>query len=97
MTISLKGKTALVTGGGAGIGRATSIAFASAGANVVVADVDRSGAKETVAMMGDLPGTGIVVVTDVSSARANSRRRPIAAKKIGTVSPGSISKACGCA
>jgi len=34
------GKVALITGGGSGIGRSTAMAFATAGASVVVADVD---------------------------------------------------------
>ncbi len=39
MTGTLQGKTALITGAGGGIGRATAIAMARAGANVVVTDM----------------------------------------------------------
>jgi NAD(P)-dependent dehydrogenase (short-subunit alcohol dehydrogenase family) len=66
VTSSINGKTALVTGGGSGIGRSTALAFASAGANVVVADVDRPGGEETVALMEGLAGGGIFVAADVS-------------------------------
>ena len=45
------GKSVIVTGGGSGIGRASAIAFAAEGAQVVVADLT-DGAEETAAMIG---------------------------------------------
>jgi NAD(P)-dependent dehydrogenase (short-subunit alcohol dehydrogenase family) len=47
------GKVAIVTGGGSGIGRATSIALAKAGASVVVADMNEDGGRETVSQIED--------------------------------------------
>src|ERR1700730_14941523 len=45
---SLKNKTAVVTGGGSGIGRAICHVFALAGARVYVLDIDETGSAETV-------------------------------------------------
>ncbi len=49
MTRPLEGKAALVTGAASGIGRATALAFATAGARVLVADVDGDGGEATAA------------------------------------------------
>jgi NAD(P)-dependent dehydrogenase (short-subunit alcohol dehydrogenase family) len=67
---SFEGKVALVTGGASGMGRATSLAFADAGARVLVADVDVRGGEETAAMIDAAGGAARFVRTDVSSAPA---------------------------
>jgi len=64
--IRLDGKVALVTGGGSGIGRATAIAYAESGANVVVADVDEAGAKGTIQRVEGAGAKALFVRTDVS-------------------------------
>jgi len=60
------GKTALITGAAAGIGRATALTFAAEGASVVASDVDDAGGKETVAMIEKEGGKAIYVSADVS-------------------------------
>lgn len=69
MSESMEGRVALVTGAAAGIGRATAIAFARRGANVVVSDIDDEGGEETVrAIREDEGGEAIYVHADVSLA-----------------------------
>ncbi|MGH7396893.1 MAG: SDR family NAD(P)-dependent oxidoreductase [Candidatus Rokuibacteriota bacterium] len=63
---SLRDRTAVVTGGASGIGRALALRFAREGAHVVVADLDESGMAETVAGVGKAGRRGLAVATDVS-------------------------------
>jgi NAD(P)-dependent dehydrogenase (short-subunit alcohol dehydrogenase family) len=62
----LAGKVALVTGGGSGIGEATTLAFAAAGAAVVVADIDEAGARATAERVVDGGGQALAVRCDVT-------------------------------
>jgi NAD(P)-dependent dehydrogenase (short-subunit alcohol dehydrogenase family) len=62
----LKGRIAVVTGSGGGIGRACAREFAKEGASVVVADINYSGALETVAAIKQAGGTALAVETDVA-------------------------------
>src|SRR3979490_1732106 len=64
----LKGQTAIVTGAGSGIGRATALLFADEGAFVALVDRDTAGLLETIAIMRDAKGDGSVHVGDVGDA-----------------------------
>ena len=65
---SFAGKVAFVTGATSGIGRATALAFARAGASVVVADVADQGNEETARMIEDLGGRSLAVRCNVTQA-----------------------------
>lgn len=58
--------TTAITGGGAGMGRATARLFADRGADVVVIDLDEEMANETVSLIENEGGSAIPVVADVS-------------------------------
>jgi NAD(P)-dependent dehydrogenase (short-subunit alcohol dehydrogenase family) len=62
----LDGKSALITGGGGGIGRATALAFAREGARVAVADLIDKTARETVALVNAAGGQAISLAGDVT-------------------------------
>ena len=64
----LAGKVAIITGAGAGIGRATALFFAKEGAEVVVADCDPEEGARTVRLIKENGGVAIFVQVDVSKA-----------------------------
>jgi len=68
MNGQFSGKVALITGGSSGIGRATALAFAREGAQVVVADVLTEGGEETVQMIKKSGSPAIFIKTDVSKS-----------------------------
>ena len=65
---SLKSKTAIVTGGGSGIGRAICLALASQEVNVVVANRREALGQETVEMIRAKGGEAIFVKTDIAES-----------------------------
>lgn len=74
MMFDFNGKVVLVTGGGAGIGRATAEAFAAAGAQLAIIEVDGDRAADVQAALGDaaLVVTGDVTDPDVVSGLADA-------------------------
>lgn len=65
----LDGKVAFITGGGAGIGRASALLFAREGARVVVAERDAQSGRETVALIENEAGSSALFVqTDVTDS-----------------------------
>lgn len=68
--LRLEGGTALVTGAGSGIGRATALALADAGANVLCVDIDELAAKPTAAACEDRGVASRAHVCDVADRGA---------------------------
>lgn len=61
----IEGSVAVVTGGASGIGRASALGFAAAGADVVVADVDLDGAQSTAGEIEALGRRALALPADV--------------------------------
>ena len=66
----MKGKVAIVTGGGSGMGRSSALLFAQEGAAVTVADVNEEGGEQTVAMIAQSGGEASFVRTDTADEAA---------------------------
>lgn len=67
MELGLVGKTVIVTGGAANIGRGITFAFVKEGCNVVIADIDDEQGKKVVKETKGMGGKAIAVKTDVTS------------------------------
>jgi 3-oxoacyl-[acyl-carrier protein] reductase len=66
MNFGIKGKTALVLGGGGGLGRAISKALAGEGANVAIADIDQNAISGTETAIGELGVRSIGLVWELA-------------------------------
>ncbi|MEU6357357.1 SDR family oxidoreductase [Streptomyces sp. NPDC047072] len=60
------GKVAFVSGAASGIGRATAVAFARAGADVALADLSKAGLAETARLVEEVGGRALTLVCDVT-------------------------------
>jgi NAD(P)-dependent dehydrogenase (short-subunit alcohol dehydrogenase family) len=67
MQYDFTGKTAMITGAGSGLGRATAILFAKNNANVVVSDINIEGGEETVRLIIEAGGKAVFIACNVAN------------------------------
>jgi len=79
----LTGRTALITGGAAGIGRATALLLASAGARIALADVNDTGGAAVVAEIQRVGGAALFLHCDVADAEDAARTVQATADQFG--------------
>jgi NAD(P)-dependent dehydrogenase (short-subunit alcohol dehydrogenase family) len=82
----LRGKVALITGAGKGIGREAAVLFAREGARIVAADIDGAAATETVARAEAEGGEALAVVGDVAVEADVERMIAEGARRFGGLS-----------
>jgi 3-oxoacyl-[acyl-carrier protein] reductase len=80
-----KGKVAVITGAGAGMGRAHSVLFAERDATVVVQDIDGGSAEDTVALVKQAGGTAIPLVCDVADTKTLTALLKETAARLGRI------------
>jgi NAD(P)-dependent dehydrogenase (short-subunit alcohol dehydrogenase family) len=68
--VRLQDKVCVITGAGAGIGRAIALEFAREGASVVVADIDQAAADRTVSRIGETGATALAFGVDVAEPQS---------------------------
>ena len=83
--LSLAGKTAVITGAGAGIGRAIAELFSRAGARVVVADIQADAAETTASGIRAAGGQAVAAVVDVSQDTQVAAMLDLALSEFGTL------------
>jgi NAD(P)-dependent dehydrogenase (short-subunit alcohol dehydrogenase family) len=79
----LKGRVALITGAGSGIGRAIALLFAREGAKIVVADISEADGEKSVELIKKADGEGVFVKGDVSKAEVARRMTDAAVGEYG--------------
>lgn len=82
----LRGRVAVVTGAGSGIGRATALELSRRGVRVAVTDRDPAGADETVALIGAEGGQSSAFVLDVTDAAGVAGAAAAIGSHLGSVS-----------
>ena len=81
----LKGKTALVTGGAQGIGKAISSTLAAQGAQVAIGDIDVQVAEATAAAINQAQGKAMAVQTDVTDMESVTRAVAVIKERFGRI------------
>ena len=81
--LGLSGRVCVVTGGGGGIGRATAISFAQAGARVAAIDLDEHGLEATRAELARLGRDHVVTGCDTSSVESVTAASATIEKSLG--------------
>jgi NAD(P)-dependent dehydrogenase (short-subunit alcohol dehydrogenase family) len=81
----LDGRTALITGGGRGIGRALALVYANAGANVAVVSRSRDQVEAVQREIESLGAKGLAVVADVSDPAEVTSMAAAALEEFGTI------------
>lgn len=82
-TGELAGRVALITGAASGIGAASAVRFAAAGARVVLADRNREGAEAVARQLRDAGAQAVAVGMDVRSEEENRRGVAVALESYG--------------
>jgi len=84
-TVRLMGRSAVITGAGRGIGKATALMFAREGADVLVPDLDLAGSQATAAEIQALGRKGIAIQTDVTRMADIQRMVETAMQEFGKI------------
>ncbi len=85
MELKLRDKTVIVTGGSSNIGRATALALAAEGSNVVVADIDETQGQKVVDKIEAAGGKGLCLKCDVTSYESAEQTVARVLKKYGRI------------